>query len=141
MKMRVLYFSNKGKMSSFAYAIGESQNCGVDVIPPAFSCDKERLVILGLSLKKEPENAVRLFCRELTKQRSQYVAIFTDAAQDSPALKTIKEVLKEAGTTLINDILFVDGGMPLKFIKKITPEEREKAVKWTESIVTKVEQG
>lgn len=139
MKMRVLYSSNKGKMISFASAVAESQNCGIDIIPPAFSCDKERLVILGLSLKKEPDNAVRLFCRELTKQRTQYVAIFTDAAQDSPALKTLKECLKEAGTTVIEDILYVDGGLPFKFMKKITPEEKEKVINWTKSVMANVE--
>lgn len=139
MKMRVLYSSTKGKMITFASEIAQAKSCGVDAIPPAFSCDKERLVILGLSLKKEPENVVRLFCRELTKQRAQYVAIFTDAPQNSPALKTLKECLREAGTILIDDILYVDGGMPFKFVKKITEEEKEKAIKWTDAVMAKVE--
>jgi len=139
MKMRVLYSSPKGKMATFAAAIAESQSCGVDVIPPAYACDKERLVILGLSLKKEPENALRLFCRELDKTKTQNVAIFTDNALDSGALNSLKENLREAGTTLIGEILVVEGGLPFKFAKKITPEEKEKAVKWAADVVTRVQ--
>jgi hypothetical protein len=139
MKMRVLYSSPKGKMATFAAAIAESQNCGVDVIPPAYACDKERLVIIGLSLKKEPENALRLFCRELDKTKTQHVAIFTDNAPDAPALKSIKETLREAGTTLIGEVLTVEGGLPFKFAKKITPEEKAAVIKWTEEVMSKIQ--
>ena len=48
-KMRVLYWSNKAKIKTLADAIKKEFDLtfnSVDVIPPAFSCDKERMVIL-----------------------------------------------------------------------------------------------
>ena len=50
MKMRVLYYTNKAKLKNIAGIITdnyatEKVNC-MDKIPPAYSCDKERLVVM-----------------------------------------------------------------------------------------------
>ena len=57
MKMRVLYASGKGKIKTIASLITdkyatEKVNC-MDKIPPAYSCDKERLVVLLVSTGKD----------------------------------------------------------------------------------------
>ena len=53
-KMRVLYASGKAIIAAMAALIQSEYGLAinaVDKIPPAYSCDKERLVILMLSLK------------------------------------------------------------------------------------------
>ena len=55
-KMRVLYNTAKPKIKNIANEIKAHYDLGVnavDVIPPAYSCDKERIVILILSAKGE----------------------------------------------------------------------------------------
>ena len=52
LKMRFLYYSKKAKMKALAEAIKAefelSQNYNaIDIIPPAYSCENERLVILA----------------------------------------------------------------------------------------------
>ncbi|MBQ3126405.1 MAG: hypothetical protein IJC15_04975 [Clostridia bacterium] len=139
-KMRVLYSSNKGKMETLARTISDKFELAinaVDVIPPAYSCDKERLVIMGLSVGNEPTDQLRLFCRELTKARAQNVAIYTDGKE--AGLKIIKEALQEAGTNVIDDIFTVTGGLPFKFAKKASDEEKAAIIAWAEKIVASIQ--
>ena len=54
--MRFLYYSKQAKMKALGQAIKtefdlSANNNAVDIIPPAYSCEKERLVILGVSTK------------------------------------------------------------------------------------------
>ena len=77
MKMRVMYSSKKGKVATYAEAIGQACGCLTNDIPPAYPADKERLVIIGVTLKGEPEDKVRRFCSELIPARAQNVALFT----------------------------------------------------------------
>ena len=73
-KMRVLYASGKKKINNIANMIKAKYDLAfnaVDVIPPAYSCDKERIVILAISAKGHVSDAIRLFCRELTKARAE----------------------------------------------------------------------
>ncbi|MBQ7923263.1 MAG: hypothetical protein IJ325_11950 [Clostridia bacterium] len=137
MKMRVMYASKKGKMESYANAIGEKFGCLVNDIPPAYPADKERLVILLMSLGgSEPSDEIKRFCRELYSNRAQNVALIVDGAAGTRGERVIKETLREAGTNLIDDTFYVKCGI---FGKKLSAEEREKALEWAQSIVSSVE--
>ena len=48
MKMQVLYFSKNGKgnAEAVATAVGRTFKCKCDQIPPAYPCEKEKLVII-----------------------------------------------------------------------------------------------
>lgn len=131
MKMRVMYASNKGKLITYADAIGQANGCLVNDIPPAYPADKERLVILVLTLKKAPENRVRRFCSELNPSRAQNVALVVDGKKNSSAEKQIKQILKEAGTNVIEETYYVKCRL---FGKKITQEERQAIVDWSKRI-------
>lgn len=138
-KMRVLYYSKKGKMESFANAIArkyELEVNKVDVIPPAYSCDKERIVILGLTIGDHIPDQLRLFCRELTKDRAQNVALYIDGMESNA--NKIKETLKEAGTNVIDEVCYVKGGLPLKFLSKITDDEKTAVLEWADRVVAKL---
>ena len=79
-KMRVLYASGKKKINNIANMIKSQYGLAfnsVDVIPPAYSCDKERIVILAVSAKGNVSDTVRLFCRELTDDGLELTSRFS----------------------------------------------------------------
>ncbi len=134
-KMRVLYASGKGKIAAMANIIKEEYGLAinaVDKIPPAYSCDKERLVILMLSLKGEPDDQLRLFCQELTKARAQNVALVIDG--NETAAKFMKEILVKAGTNVVDEVLYINGGF-LPFIKTVKDEEKAALLEWARRTV------
>lgn len=134
-KMRVLYASSKGKIAAMADMIKQEYNLAinaVDKIPPAYSCDKERLVVLMLSLKGEPESQLRLFCQELTKARAQNVALIIDG--NEAAANRMKEILTAAGTNVAEEVHYVKCSF-LPFIKTVTEEEKKALLDYTHRIV------
>ncbi len=136
-KMRVLYLSNKGKIVSAANYIKEAMGLDpnrIDTIPPAYSCDKERLVVLCLSLNGDPSDKLRLFCRELTTQRAQNVALVIDG-KEADAAKIIS-VLKEAGTNVLSNVLYINGGIP--FLKKLSDAEKASISSWMNNVVDNI---
>ena len=126
-----MYSSKKGKVVTYAEAIGQACGCLVNDIPPAYPADKERLVIIGLTLKDEPEDKVRRFCSELIPARAQNVALFVDGEKDSSAEKQVKEILRTAGTNVIEETYYIKCG---NFGKKSSPEERQHIVDWARKI-------
>ncbi len=134
-KMRYLYFSGKPKYAEIGNHLKakyDLQINSVDRIPPAYSCDKERIVVLGISAKNELPDPLRLFCRELTKARTANVALILDgnkAAEDA-VIKTIKE----AGTNVAGETLYISGGFPI-FGNKLSEEETAKIDSWLDAII------
>ena len=132
-KMRVLYASGKKKISNVANMIKAQYGLAfnaVDVIPPAYSCDKERIVILAVSAKGVVSDTVRLFCRELTKLRAQNVALIIDG--DEAAANNLKEILAEAGTNVIDEVLYIKCGL---FGSAVKPEEKTDICAWVDRVV------
>ncbi len=137
MKMRVMYYSKKAKLVTYATAIGEAYGCLVNDIPPAYPADKERLVVLALTLgNTDPADEVRRFCKELYPNRAQNVVLLVDGEQNTRGEKMVKDILKEAGTNVIEKTYYVKCGI---FGKKITLDERQKVVEWARSVVADVE--
>ena len=132
-KMRILHTPGKKKFMNIANMIKAEYDLSinsVDKIPPAYSCDKERIVILALSGKGDVADDLRLFCRELTKARASNVALMIDG---TPAYADqIKSILKEAGTNVIDDVLFVKLGLP--FLASVKPEEKTTILDWVKKV-------
>lgn len=131
-KMRVMCASSKGKIKTYATALSEAFKCRVDDVPPAYSCDKERLVLIVASLKGDPSDKLRRFCSELNASRAYNVALVIDNKDQERGVKILKETLRTAGTNVIDDVYYVKAG----FLSgsKITLEERTAIVKWAEGI-------
>lgn len=133
-KMRILYDTGKKKLKNIANEIKVHYELGVnavDCIPPAYSCDKERVVILILSAKGDLKDSVRLFCRELNKSRAQNVALIIDG--DKSAANRAKEIIGEAGNRVYEEVLYVKGGMP--FFSSVKPEELKEVFDWTDRVL------
>ncbi len=132
MKMRVMYSSKKGKVVTFAEAISQANGCLANDIPPAYPADKERLVILVLTLGDSPSDIVRRFCGELNQSRTQNVALAIDGPKDGKGEAILRETLRNAGTNVIDDTYYLPKcGI---FGKKITLEERQDIVNWSREI-------
>lgn len=138
LKMRFLYYSKKPQMKQLAAAIKTEfglteNNNATDIIPPAYSCENERLVILGISGKGDLDDMVRRFCGELNKKKAQNVAVLIDG--DERLLQSAVSVLKETGTNVIENTMIVKfGGLP--FIGgKLSDAELKEYLEWVHSIV------
>ena len=139
LKMRFLYYSGKAKMKSMAEIVKKefdlSQNHNaIDIIPPAYSCENERLVILAVSGKGEPDDVLRRFCFELDKKKAQNVALFVDG--DEKMAAKLLEVLKETGTNVIEDVKYVKfSGLPFFGGAKVTEEEKADLIAWVKNVI------
>ena len=138
LKMRFLYYSKKAKMKEMAelvkaeFDLAQNHNA-IDIIPPAYSCENERLVILAISGKGEPEDLVRRFCSELNKKKAQNIALVVDG--DEKLASKLIEALEVAGSNINRDVLYVKlGGLPF-FGGKVTEEEKKTLLDWTHKVV------
>ena len=134
-KMRILYAASS-KMVTMANKLHAKYELGpnaVDNIPPAYSCDKERIVILGLSVKDEPDDSVKRFLGELNPSRAHNVALMMINSTEAGA-EYVKNILKQAGTNVHDEVFFVKGGF-LPFMKALKPEEETALLEWADKVV------
>ena len=139
LKMRFLYYSGKNKMKAIAdlvkneFELGANHNA-IDQIPPAYSCNNERLVILGISGKGEPDDVLRRFCFELDKKKAQNVALLVDG--DEKIANSLLDVLKQTGTNVATNVKFIKIGL---FGGKVTEDEKADILAWAHSIVDNIQ--
>ena len=142
LKMRFLYYSKKGKMKSIAEAIktefGLTQNYNaIDIIPPAYSCENERLVILGVSGKGDPDDILRRFCSELTKKKAQNIALLVDGDEKIASSRLTE--LKVGGSNVFDNVKYVKiGGIPF-LGGKLSDEEKSDILAWVHDIVNNLQ--
>ena len=131
-KMRVLCYPETKKLLAIGNMIKAEYDLSinaVDRIPPAYPCDKERIVILATNIKGELKDDYRLFLGRLSKAGAANVAIL--AAGDDACVEKTKELLREAGTNVIEDTLKIKMGL---FDSKVTDEEKADILAWVEKI-------
>ena len=135
-KMRVLYNSNKKGMAQFANVIKNKYELPINAtsgkFPPEYPCDKERIVILGLSAKGDLSDEVRRFCSSLDKTRAANVALLIDG--DQATADNVSEMIKGAGTNLVGAKVISFGGF-LMFGGTLTPELETELVAWVDEMV------
>ena len=132
-KMRVLYNSAKPKIKNIANEIKAHYDLGVnavDVIPPAYSCDKERIVILAINIKKSLPDDYRLFLGRLSKAGAANVAILS--AGDDACVEKTKELIKEAGANVIEDVKKIKMGL---FDNKVSDAEKTEILEWVKNTI------
>lgn len=135
-KMRVLYDSKKKGMAQFANVIKTKYELPINAtsgkFPPEYPCDKERIVILGLTAKGELSDDVRRFCMELNKTRAYNVALLIDG--DQPTADKVAEMVANAGTNLVGVKVINLGGF-LMFGGTLTDELKAELVTWVDEMV------
>jgi len=141
MKLRVLTATKKGKLLEIADILSARGNAEkpADIIPPAYSCDRERLVVLVVSAASKMPNAFEIFCKDLGKGRAQYVALLIDGKPENAA--PILEWIKGAGANIIDEVLYMNGGLPFKFLRSVSDEEKETATAWLDRVLATIQAG
>ena len=137
MKMRALVVSSKGKMKEIGEMLAKNGTYAADVIPPAYSCDRERLVVIIASLKSSMPDSFRRFCQELSKDKAQNVAFIVDGTEENA--KMVADWVAAAGSNVVDNILYFSpkskGLLGLFSKSNLTPEETSTVNAWYESVV------
>ena len=136
MRMRVLTHTSKGKLLTIADAVTKQIEAdkATDSIPSAYNCDGERLVVIVASAKSSYPEAFCRFMRSLKKSVTANIAFIIDGTPENAA--KIVEMAKTNNSNVMDDkILYVNGGLPFKFMKKVSAEEMETVKTWTADIL------
>ena len=130
--MRVLTQTNKGKLIALADEVTKliQADKATDVIMPAYPCDGERLIVIVASAKATMPDSFCRFMRSLKKSVTANIAFIIDGTPENAA--KIVEMAKTNNSNVIEDILYMNGGIPFKFIKKYSPEELATVKAWVE---------
>ena len=136
-KMRVLCTPGKKKLVNITQMIKQDFELNInaaDVIPPAYSCDKERLVVLVVTCKGSLKDDVRLFISELNKTRAANVALMIDGTPEGDAY--VRSLLATTGTNVCADTLFINGGN--LFNNKISEQEKTDIIAWVNKCIASI---
>lgn len=136
-KMRVLCTPGKKKLVNITQLIKQEFDLNInaaDVIPPAYSCDKERLVVLVVTCKGSLKDDVRLFISELNKNRAVNVALMIDGNDDGD--KYVRSLLTAAGTNICPETLYINGGN--LFNSKISDQEKAEILAWVNKCIASI---
>ncbi len=134
MKMRALVVSGKGKLKAIGEMLAKNGTYAADVIPPAYSCDRERLVVIIATLRSSMPDSFRRFCQELSKDKAQNVALIVDGNEKDA--KMVTEWISSAGANVIDNILYFPvKGLFAGFSKTLSSEETSKVNSWYDAVI------
>ena len=136
MRMRVLTHTNKGKLITIADQVTKliQADKATDTIMPAYPCDGERLIVIVASAKASMPDSFCRFMRSLKKSVTANIAFIIDGTPENAA--KIVEMAKTNDSNVIdNNILYIKGGLPFKFIKGVSAEETAAVDAWVKEIL------
>lgn len=139
MRMRVLTRTSKGKLLAIADQVTRliSADKATDTIMPAYPCDGERLIVVVATAKASMPDEFGRFMRSIKKGTSANIAFIIDGTEANAA--KIVEMAKTNDSNVIDDdILYIKGGLPFKFMRKVTDEETAEVKTWVERILARL---
>ena len=107
MKAKSLHFSKHGTVQPIAAEIGRVFQCVCDQIPPAYPCEGEKVVFIGVDMSGKVPAPVDHFCRDLNESRTKNVAFYLINGQPS-ALEDLKAAMAGNGVHMVDDVLQLD---------------------------------
>lgn len=133
--MRVLTQTNKGKLLAIADEVTKliEADKATDVIMPAYPCDGERLIVIVATAKSEMPDSFCRFMRSLKRSVTANIAFIIDGTPENAA--KIVEMAKTNNSNVMDDnILYLQGGLPFKFLRKVPDEEMTTVREWVANI-------
>ena len=138
MKMQVLYTEKKegkqGNPEMVAEQISREFKCKGDRIPPAYPCEKERLVIIIFENYGSLDKKLIAFCEDLDKTRAENVALISLNKDGSSDAGQLKGIFEKDGVA-ISGVLGLEVKKGLFGAAKVTDEQCKAAVKFAEDQV------
>lgn len=126
MKAKVLTSTASGAVGKAAEAIARALQCKCDSVPPAYPCDKEAVVFIGVGATGLPAKTMK-YLSTLNRASARNVAFFC-AAGGKGAAERLGETLAANGITLYADTFICKGGL---FTAK---KEAARAVEWMNAV-------
>ena len=139
MRMRVLTHTNKGKLFTIADQVTKLIDADKprDTIMPAYPCDGERLIVVVATAKSSMPNDFGRFMRSIKKTTSANIAFIIDGTPENAA-KIVEMAKTNDSNVFEDDILYVKGGLPFKFMRGVSSEEMETVKTWVQGILAKL---
>ncbi len=134
MKAKSLHFSKRGTVQPIASEIGRVYQCVCDQIPPAYPCEGEKVVFIGVEMGGKLPVPVDHFCRDLNPSRAKNVAFYLiNGSVDG--LNSIKSELENHGVHMVDDVLTLEVKSSLFKKGSVTDDDVKKALAWAEKVV------
>lgn len=137
MKMQVLYFSKNGKgnAETVATAVGRTFKCKCDQIPPAYPCEKEKLVIIVFDDYGKKAKQLVDFCKDLSAERASNVALIPLSNTGANDIGELADIFKANGVAVAG-IQGIEIKKGLFGIGKLTDEKVKVATDFATKVVT-----
>ena len=135
MRMRVLTQTSKGKLLTIADHVSKLIEADKprDTIMPAYPCDGERLIVIIATAKPTMPDGFCRFLRTISRNNTANIAFIIDGTPENA--KGIIEMAKSSNCNVIdNNVLYINGGLPFKFMKSVKPEELKAVESWVQEI-------
>ncbi len=134
MKCKSFHFTKSGVIQPIAAEMGRVFQGVCDKIPPAYPCENEKCVFIGVEMGGKLPGAVDAFCKDLNPRRTQNVAFYVvNNTGDTSGLANITEVLKKNGVGVCEPLgLAIKGGLFKK--PQALPQDIEKVLAWGKKI-------
>ena len=134
MKVKSLHYSKVGNAQIISGRLGEIYKCVSDQIPPAYPCESEKIVFIGIETSKKIDRPVVDFCKTLTPARAQNVAFYIIGGSDTSGLDPVKQAVQANGVNVAGDTLVIPVKSGLFKKGRISDSDVETAVKWAADI-------
>lgn len=135
MKAKSLHFSKSGNVQPIASEIGRVMQCVCDQIPPAYPCEGEKVVFIGVEMNGKLPGAVDHFCKDLNPTRAKGVAFYVlNSNGNTDGLSSIIDTMKKNGVETYGEPLgiAVKGGLFKKGMP--TDVDTKKVLEWADKI-------
>lgn len=134
MKCKSFHFTKSGVVQPIAAEVGRVFQGVCDKIPPAYPCENEKCVFIGVEMGGKLPGPVEAFCKDLNPKRTQNVAFYVvNSAGDTSGLQSITETLKKNGVGVCQPLgVAIKGGLFKKPVA--TPADIEKVLSWAKNI-------
>ena len=134
MKCKSFHFTKTGVVQPIAAELGRVFQGVCDKIPPAYPCENEKCVFIGVEMGNKLPAAVEALCKDMEPRRTQYVAFYVvNNAGDTSGLAAVTETLKKNGVKVCDPIgVAIKGGLFKKPVA--TPADIEKVLAWAKNI-------
>ncbi|MFI3327428.1 MAG: hypothetical protein R3Y35_14845 [Clostridia bacterium] len=104
MKVKSFHCSKSGLVQPISSAIGTHFQCVSDKLPPAYPCEGERIVFIGIEMDKKIPIEVEQLCKTLSPARTQSVAFYLIKHSDTDInLQPMIDMLKTNGVKTVGE--------------------------------------
>ena len=138
MKAKSLHFSKSGSVQPIASELGRVYQCVCDQIPPAYPCEGEKVVFVGVEMNGKLPGPVEHFCKDLTPARAQNVAFYVlNGSGNTSGLDDITKALEGKGVHVVPDVKAVTVKSSLFKKGRPTDADVKAVVDWAQKVIDK----